>query len=282
MFACACYPEHAEFAASVEAEARHQIARLSSHPSVVLWCGGNECVWGRECWGHAATDTLGPWKERTKDRPWGAGYWFDLLPRLIRELDPTRPYWPNSPASGPALPSGTEPAPNDADHGNRHTWDAPPGSEAFRAIVPRFCAEFGQQSPPNMETLGKVVKPEELQVDSAAMHHRQRGTGGMSSHIDEPLATWIMDQEDANKWDPRATPSGNAFADWARYSQTAQTVSLEAAIESLAANRPRCMGALVWQLNDAWPGMSWSLIDSDGRPKPAYEAVKAAFGKINP
>jgi beta-mannosidase len=42
------------------------------------------------------------------------------------------------------------------------------------------------------------------------------------------------------------------------------------------------MGALLWQFNDAWPGMSWSLIDSHGRLKPAYFAVQRAFGRINP
>jgi beta-mannosidase len=63
-------------------------------------------------------------------------------------------------------------------------------------------------------------------------------------------------------------------------SQEAQAAALKAGIEWLAANRPRCMGALIWQLNDAWPGFSWSLIDSEGKPKPAYFAVREAFGKI--
>ncbi|KAI9739837.1 MAG: hypothetical protein M1835_003190 [Candelina submexicana] len=35
-----------------------------------------------------------------------------------------------------------------------------------------------------------------------------------------------------------------------------------------------CSGALVWQLNDYWPGTSWSLIDYYLRPKSAYWAVK--------
>jgi beta-mannosidase len=220
---------------------------------------------------------LGPWKERTKDRPWGAGYWFDLLPRLLRELDPTRPYWPNSPCSTGILPvlsgAAAAPLPNDADHGTRHTWDAAPGSEAFRAIVPRFCTEFGQQSPANVETLASVVEAGDLAVDSRAMHHRQRGTGGMGAHLEPQLKAWLAAHPEAR---------GQSFADWVRNSQAAQAEALKAAIEWLAANRPRCMGALVWQFNDAWPGMSWSLVDSEGRPKLAYEAVKEAFGKIAP
>ncbi len=272
MFACACYPEHQEYAKSVEAEARHQIARLSKHPSVVLWCGGNECVWGRESWGHAATDMLGPWKERTKDRAWGAGYWYDLLPRLVKELDPTRPYWPNSPCSTGILPVASDaPAPNDANHGSRHTWDASPGSEAFRGIVPRFCTEFGQQAPANEETLARVMEPGELHADSEGMRHRQRGTGGMAAHVEGQLRAWLAANPGART---------KTFADWVENCQWAQADALAAAIEWLAKNRPRCMGAIVWQFNDAWPGMSWSLIDSEGRPKAAYFAVKKAFAQI--
>ena len=39
-------------------------------------------------------------------------------------------------------------------------------------------------------------------------------------------------------------------------------------------NRPRCSGALVWQMNDAWTGHSWSLVDAQGRAKPAWHAVR--------
>jgi beta-mannosidase len=262
MFACACYPEEAPFPALIEAEARHQIARLSSHPSVVLWCGGNECVWGYESWGYASTDTEGPWKKRVGDKTWGAGYWFDLLPRLLRELDPTRPYWANSPFAGKRAEN-----PNQETRGDRHTWDAPPGSAEFRKITPRFCAEFGQQSPPSLDLLRKVIAPEDLVLGSHAMDHRQRGTGGMPAHIDKHL---------------QGLPAAKSFEDWHRMSQEAQATALKAAIEWLAANQPRCMGALIWQLNDAWPGFSWSLIDSDGVPKPAYDAVREAFGKIGP
>ncbi|WP_443044645.1 hypothetical protein [Streptomyces sp. DHE17-7] len=31
---------------------------------------------------------------------WGGGYYLDLLPRIVAELDPTRPYTAGSPWSG--------------------------------------------------------------------------------------------------------------------------------------------------------------------------------------
>jgi beta-mannosidase len=253
MFACAMYPEEAPYPALVEAEARHQVSRLAAHPSVVLWCGGNECAWAHEDWGAAEGRA---WKDRLEGRTWGAGYYFDLLPRVVREVDPTRPYWPNSPWSGGAAPA------NDANHGDRHTWDA--RGDEYRRIVPRFCSEFGHQAPANRATLARAVGEAGLGLGSRALEHRQRGTGGMTKHIDEAIAEVFR--------------APRTFDEWHYLAQVAQARSLRTGIEWMRAHRGRCMGALVWQLNDAWAGMSWSLIDAAGGWKPAAHAVKEAMG----
>lgn len=260
MFACAMYPEEEPIRAEVESEARHQVARLSRHPSVVLWCGGNECVWAHECWGEPPH---GPWKSRLKGATWGAGYCFDLLPRIIAELDPTRPYWANSPWPGGGEGGSREFAragagPNDADHGDRHTWDE--RVDGYTRLVPRFCSEFGHQSPACRETLALVLDGADLSIGSPGLEHRQRGTGGTPRHIDGALAKWFR-------------PAAN-FDEWHYLAGLLQARAMRVGVEWLRANQPRCMGALIWQLNDAWPGLSWSLIDADGREKPAYRAVR--------
>src|SRR5690606_34287323 len=38
-----------------------------------------------------------------------------------------------------------------------------------------------------------------------------------------------------------------------------------------------CNGAIWWQLNDCWAGMSWSVVDVEGRLKPAWFAARRAF-----
>jgi beta-mannosidase len=40
------------------------------------------------------------------------------------------------------------------------------------------------------------------------------------------------------------------------------------------------MGSLIWQLNDCWPGISWSLFDYYGREKAAYYQVKSDFNQV--
>ncbi|WP_216364280.1 hypothetical protein [Subtercola boreus] len=45
LFACAAYPEDEPFRSEVVAEAASNVTRLSSHPSLAIWCGNNENLW---------------------------------------------------------------------------------------------------------------------------------------------------------------------------------------------------------------------------------------------
>lgn len=248
MFACAMYPEEEPYRSIVEREARHHVARLSSHPSVALWCGGNECVWGYENWG---------WKQRlAPDQSWGAGYYFDLLPRIVRELDPTRPYWANSPWSRDAINT-----PNSPDRGDRHTWDVQ--GARYREIIPRACTEFGHQSVSLLATLRETIQAEQIYLWSDALSHRQRATGGHEPHHLAEIRRVYGEPHD--------------FLHFHDLALRAQARALSIGVEWLRANQPRCSAALIWQLNDAWAGFSWSLVDVAGRRKPAWHAVRRSM-----
>ncbi len=278
MFACGSYPEEEPFPTLIEAEARHHVARLAAHPCVVVWCGANECSWAHESWG---------FKEKLlPGQTWGENYWHTLLPSIVSAVDPARPYWPDSPWSGNASIH-----PNDPHHGDRHSWDInfwDAWSGGYQKLIPRYCSEFGQQSPSSYATLREAGLlpsssleasriPDAAQGTPApacsaswsttlmgpALAHRQRGPGGNARWYDESLDALFRRPADFDQWHHAA--------------QLLQARSLRTAIEWHRVNRPRCHGALLWQLNDAWPGLSWSIIDSAGRPKPAYHAVQAAM-----
>ncbi|MBI5864070.1 MAG: glycoside hydrolase family 2 protein [Planctomycetes bacterium] len=254
-FACAMYPEEPPFPSLVQREATENISRLMAHPSLALWCGGNECVWAHRDWGFGARLQPG--------QTWGRAYYFEMLPRLVAELDPQRQYLPNTPFSAWAACDSArdECSPNDARCGTMHVWDV--WGEGYRSVVPRFCAEFGHQSPPNIATLRETLPESELQIDSRAMVHLQRATGGNEKWYTQRMAEWFKSPSD--------------FDEWHFHAQLLQARCLSLGIQWFRANSDRCRGAVVWQLNDVWAGHSWSLIDSAGRKKPAWYAVRRSF-----
>ncbi|MEP7055202.1 MAG: glycoside hydrolase family 2 protein [Actinomycetota bacterium] len=250
LFACAAYPQEEPFAAEVEAEARENVTRLMPHPSLVLWNGNNENIWGWFDWG---------WLERVGDRSWGKGYYLDLLPRVVREIDPTRTYWPGSPYSG-----SFEIPPNDPAHGPMHIWDVwnERDYSAYRDYLPRFVSEFGYQAPPAWATLTRAVHDEVLAADSPGVLHHQKaqdGNGklarGLAAHFPDPVSV----------------------DDWHFLTQVNQARALTLGIEHFRSHRGRCMGTVWWQLNDCWPVTSWAVIDGDARPKPSYFALRRAY-----
>ena len=250
LFACAAYPEEPPFPAEVEAEARDQVVRLAPYPSLVWWTGNNENLWGFEDW---------DWKGPLAGRTWGAGYYFDLLPRVVAELDPTRPYWPGSPYSG-----RDDVHPNDPAHATMHIWDVWNTHDytRYREYSPRFVAEFGYQAPATYATLRRAIADSPLEPDSPGMRHHQKADDG-AGKLARGLAAHLPEPRD--------------FDDWHYLTQVNQARAIQLGVEHFRSLRPLCMGAIVWQLNDCWPVTSWAAIDSDGREKPLWYALRRAF-----
>ncbi|MCP2169420.1 glycoside hydrolase family 2 protein [Goodfellowiella coeruleoviolacea] len=250
LFACAAYPEEEPLRGEVVAEAREAVTRLAPHPSLVLWNGSNENIWGWHDWG---------WPERLGEASWGLGYYLDVLPGLVAELDPTRPYLPSSPWSLSA-----DIHPNDPDHGCVHVWDVWNERDytAYRDYVPRFVAEFGFQGPPTWSTLTRAVSDKPLTPDSPGLLVHQKAADGMgklarglAGHFPEPAGTddWF----------------------WATQLNQARAVSL--GITHFRSWQPRCAGTIWWQLNDCWPVVSWAVVDGDARRKPAWYALRRGY-----
>ncbi|GHJ37286.1 glycoside hydrolase family 2 protein [Streptomyces sp. TS71-3] len=250
-FACAAYPEEQPLHDEVAAEAREQIVRLAPHPSLVLWCGNNENLEGYADWG---------WQEPLDGATWGAGYYHELLPSLVAELDPTRPYWPGTPYSGsPELP------PNDPEHGTVHSWKVWNRVDYthYADSAPRFVAEFGFQGPPAYATLRRAISGE-LTPDSAVLAHHQKAEDGQGKLL-------------RGLGDHLPKPGKDAFDDWHWLTQLNQARAVEFGVRHFRSHMPHTMGTIVWQLNDCWPVISWSAVDGDGRRKPLWYALRRAY-----
>ncbi|GAA3117033.1 glycoside hydrolase family 2 protein [Nonomuraea salmonea] len=246
-FACSAYPEEEPFRSEVEAEARDNVARLSAHPSLVLWCGNNENIEGHQHW---------DWRERLDGRSWGAAFYYDLLPSVVSELDPTRPYWPGSPYSGSPDRDVRDPS-----TGTVHIWTVWGGGldyVHYADYTPRFVAEFGYQGPPTYATLRAGSSDEPLTPGSS--HQKAPGgqdklLAGLGEHLPRP----------------------ETFDDWHYYTQLNQARAMTFGVERFRALMPYCMGTIVWQLNDCWPVTSWAAVDGGGRRKPLWYALRRSY-----
>jgi len=64
------------------------------------------------------------------------------------------------------------------------------------------------------------------------------------------------------------------------FSQIAQAEGLKFGIEHFRRRKPHCSGAIVWQLNDCWPALSWSVLDYYGFGKAGYFYLKRVFAPV--
>jgi len=61
------------------------------------------------------------------------------------------------------------------------------------------------------------------------------------------------------------------------FSMAAQAEGLKFGIEHFRRRKPHCSGTLLWQLNDCWPVLSWSVIDYYGFGKAGYYYAKRVY-----
>lgn len=262
MYAGTMYPYDEAFLENARIEAEEQVRRLASHPSLALWCGGNEISEGYYNWGWQKSLN---WSEED-DQAIKAGYdqlFEDILPQAVADFDGTRPYWPSSPSKGWGRPESLT-------EGDVHYWGVWWGEqpyEVYREKVGRFNSEYGYQSYPDYQTLLKIAQGEELSKDAEVIAAHQKHVRG-TRQIDDFIKRYY----------PNAQPKD--FEEYVHLSQLSQAYGMEIAIEAHRTAKPYNMGTLYWQLNDAWPVTSWSSIDYYGNPKVFHERLKTLYAPV--
>ena len=258
MFACSTYPATPEFLSNVRAEIKHQVRRLSHHPSLAIWCGNNENL-GAITWYDES--------KNNRDR-----YLLDydhlnegVVGDEIRKNDPDRAWWPSSPSAGPNDFSDNWHADGRGDMHYWSVWHEKKPFEAYYSIKPRFVSEFGYQSLPSMSEIKTFADKEDLNITSPIMEFHQRSPGG-NPIIFENFSRYFR------------VPS--TFESMVYLSQVQQAIAIQTAVQYWRSLRPICMGATVWQINDVWPIASWSSIDYSGKWKLLHYNEKKFFSPV--
>jgi beta-mannosidase len=152
--------------------------------------------------------------------------------------------------------------------GDTHLWQVWHGLKPFkyyRRRLTRFASEFGLEALPAMETINGFANTQDLSMESAVMLHHQRSVGG-----NDKILYYLTDRF--------RLPA--SFSDLIYLTQIQQAEALRIAVEHWRRNRPRCSGALYWQLNDCWPVTSWSSIDHEGRWKALQYAARRFYAPL--
>jgi beta-mannosidase len=231
---CNCYEGTPDYLAVLNQESRSIIERLRRHPSLAIWCGGNEL--------------FNSWSGMTDQ---------DLAVRLLNrncyDHDPDRPFLATAPVMGMA-------------HGHYVFRDAR-GEEVFQ-IMARASAtaysEFGCPAPADAEVLRETLPPDELfppRPGTSWETHHAFGAWASNSHL---LLDVIEDY-----FGPAATLEALV-----EQGQLLQAEGLKCLFEEARRQKPRASMALNWCFAEPWPAAAnLSLVGWPDRPKPALRAV---------
>lgn len=265
MYACAFYDLTPDFERSIRAETQQNVARLRHHASLALICGNNEMEMfmagaNSALINHRTWEFVPTYPHHITDYVKMFEY---ILPAIVKETAPQTYWWPASPSSG-----GNFDAPNDENRGDNHYWDVWHGEKPFteyRKFFFRYASEFGFQSFPCLKSVEQFTLPDDRNIFSRVMERHQRNQAANGKILSYLSQTFRYP---------------NSFDDLLYASQLMQAEAIRYGVEHWRRNRGRCMGAIIWQLNDIWPVASWASIDYYGRWKALHYAAKRFFAPV--
>jgi beta-mannosidase len=253
------------FRANVIAEARDNVRRLRNHPSLALWCGNNEEEIAWKYWGHGKT--LKDADPAFADKVW-KGYvqlFGTDLRKVVADEGGGIAYWASSPSDDLADVANTPAS------GDMHYWEVwgnpayPPTK--YLEITPRFMSEYGLQAWPAQRTIDAFARRDEQGIAAPVIEAHQKFLAGKGN---ERLMKYVDYEFGAT----------NDFDRFVYLSQAAQAEGIELAALHHRASRPYTMGSLYWQLNDVWPGASWSSVDWFGRWKALHFHARRFYAPV--
>lgn len=265
MYACAFYDLTPDFERSIRVETHQNVARLRHHASLALICGNNEMEMfmagaNSALINHRTWEFVPTYPHHITDYVKMFEY---ILPAIVKETAPRTYWWPASPSSG-----GNFDAPNDENRGDNHYWDVWHGKKPFteyRKFFFRYASEFGFQSFPCLKSVKQFTLPDDRNIFSRVMERHQRNQAANGKILSYLSQTFRYP---------------NSFDDLLYASQLMQAEAIRYGVEHWRRNRGRCMGAIIWQLNDIWPVASWASIDYYGRWKALHYAAKRFFAPV--
>jgi|EP01046_Picozoa_sp_COSAG06_P025214 beta-mannosidase len=279
-------PHLAYVSDTVEKELRHQIRRLSSHPSIAIWDGCNEC--------RVVMHKDDPKPKPDPYYPDGTELYATFVLQTVVEEDKSRIVWPSCPASGWAsgvhkltgLPTGGPLVTrNDSAKGGKIEVHGPyrqgsgissinpgggdylsqppalpkPGGETGTQHPSVFISEFGSVGMSSFESMSATLAPEHwsvhggtTEVDQCHGQHTAWCTGGNVMGYRNHMTDNQIHAAFGNSTLLNLSAVGAAaFQEQLYKSMMGQALDMKREMEEQRA--VNSFGMLVWQLGEVWP-----------------------------
>ncbi len=262
-------PDYLEY---IERMVRQIVPRRRNHPSLMVWCGGNEL---RLKNGDAVP----------MDHPTNVTF-----KKVLDELDPNRIFLATSPTGPTFCSCGPQGSLEEEDIEGMHdvhcfwNYEGPNLQyQHYNKIDPLLHSEFGVDAVSNLSTALRVAPKEKLwppdQSNYLWLHHG---------------SWWLPKDAEKKKWDTGLEEIWgrkiseyvwgdiNKLEELIAFTQFQQADGLRYGIESHRRSKFRTSGVFPWQFNEPWPNLSCTnAVDYYLSPRPAYYWVKKAYAPVN-
>lgn len=248
----ALYPQTPEFLQVIKEEAVSVIKKLRNHPSLAMWCGGNE--YDQLCY----VLYLDPANDKITR---------EILPQAIFQCDPYRPYHPSCPYYSPKVIAtrDTTLMPE------KHVWgprDYFKGKN-YTEHMPSFVSEAGYDGCPGLSSLKRFLDEKHLwpwQDNPWWMLH----STSMTLRPLDPVENYTL----ANEAQELFGTLPDNLEDFILATQFTEAEAVKFLLESTRLNKWRRTGMIWWNLMDGWAQMNDSVVDYYFNKKLAYYYIR--------
>jgi beta-mannosidase len=247
--ACAIYPQTPEFLEVMRQEAISVVRKLRNHPSLALWSGDNEVDMFYQISG------LDPAHNKITR---------EVLPQVIAQCDPYRPYLPSSPYMSPEViaTGNLKLMPEEHLWGPRDYFK----SRFYTEHAAHFVSEAGYDGCPGLSSLKRFL-------DDKHLWPWQNNPWWALHSTDmtfDPYENHVLANEEKELFG--VTP--DKLEDFILSTQITEAEATKFFVEMTRLNKWRSTGLIWWNVMDGWPQLNDSVVDYYFNKKLAYYYIR--------
>lgn len=251
--ACGAYPQNDDFYKVIANEAESVVKKLRNHPSLIVWCGDNECDY------NYFNRKFDPGKNRITR---------EILPAVVFSNDPNRNFIISSPYFSPEVITSQNTKLLTEDHlwGPRDYYK----SRYYTESEANFVGEAGYHGCPSLSSIKCFIDEEHLwpwKDNLQWLTHctAPQGKGSAFSYRIELMANQIQELFGA-------IPDN--IDDFIIASQISQAEAKKFFIENTRVKKWKRSGIIWWNILDGWPQFSDAVVDYYFGKKLAFYYIK--------